>query len=481
MLQYIKKSVFSFSNEKTILIATAILGVIILLPFIVISFYNVPGASDDMHHSFFYSQRSYLSGIWDWYFDGYNGRFANSLFMLFPGRPFMNVYFYKIFPIAIIVFLLASSYYFFNALNKNKVENLVFSLVLVGFFFLFSPAIVQFYWYSGATVYTIPLIFYFLLLGLFFRYFNFKRNILFYVASPILLFLLIGSHENWGIITFLSVLLFFINSVLKGEKISKSSKILLISSFVLLVAVIFSPGTFHRLAAERSIHEDSSLLSSMYYSFQYSWSAIVKYFLNLPFLFLLFGIFFYKNSKDRVSYFSEKLLTVKVIVLLLILFSGCLIVLYSFGNSFRIRGVIPNYFTAILCIMSIVCIIKNFGFAKKIMFPKSISYSCLLVGLFLGIATSTNLKNVTEDIFTGRAKKESLEVLWLYNYIKTSNDKVVYVPRPNETTKTLYWFKVPTTKKSWTHWVVSTYYGKSVLADDTQTLEDFILTNRQTH
>jgi hypothetical protein len=92
--------------------------------------------------------------------------------------------------------------------------------------------------------------------------------------------------------------------------------------------------------------------------------------------------------------------------------------------------------------------IKNSEFAGKIIFPKSISYSCLLVGLFLGIATSTNLKNVTEDIFTERVKKESAEIEWLYKYIEESNDAIVYVPQTNATTKTLYWFDVPTEKKT---------------------------------
>jgi len=475
MIQALKKSIFHVSSEKPVLIATAILGIIILFPFIIISFYNLPGASDDMHHSFFYTHHNYIAGIWHWYFDGYNGRFANPLFMLFPGRPFMNIYFSKIFPVAIVTFLLASAHYFFNAFNKNKVENFVFSLVLISFFYLFSPDIRQFYWYSGATVYTIPLIFYFLLLGLFFRHFNAKRNILFLVASPILLFLVTGSHENWAIITFLTVLVFFINSVLKKQKISKTSKILLIASLVLMLAVIFSPGTLGRLTAERAIHEDSSLLSSMYYSFQYSWSSILQHIFNLPFLFLLLGMFFYKNLKAGMCYFSEKLLNVKVVVLLVVLFSGCLIVLYSFGNNFRIRGIMPNYFVAILCIMSIVYMIKNSGFAGKTIFPKSLSYSCLLVGLFLGIATSTNLKNAAGDIFTGRAKKESTEILWLYNYIEKSTDDPVRVPRVNATTKTLYWFEVPTEKKTWVHWIVSTYFGKSVLADDSQTLEEFML------
>jgi hypothetical protein len=56
MPQILKKIYFSFSSEKPVLIATAILGIIIRLPFIIISFYNLPGASDDMHHSFFYTQ-----------------------------------------------------------------------------------------------------------------------------------------------------------------------------------------------------------------------------------------------------------------------------------------------------------------------------------------------------------------------------------------------------------------------------------------
>ncbi|MDR2963302.1 MAG: DUF6056 family protein [Bacteroidales bacterium] len=476
----IKKTTFNLSGEKLLLSAIVITSIIILLPFVIISLYNIPGASDDMHHSFFNSNVNYLHGIWNWYSSGYNGRFANALFMLFPGRPFMNIYFAKIFPISIIVFLIASAYYFFNALSSNKIENLIFSTILVTFFYLFAPSIVQFYWFSGATVYTIPLIFYLLLLGLYVRYFNTKRNIRFFILSTILLFLVIGSHESWAIITFFTTLAFFLNVFFKGEKITKSSQILLVISLILMLSVILGPGTFYRLQGEKTTYESIGLWASVYYSFQYSWSEVLQAIFNLPILFCVFALFFYKNQKNTPCYFSEKLLSPLIVLLLFITFFGCFIVIYSFGNTaFRPRGIMPNYFASIICGLAIVYILKYTLFSTQRTFPKSLSYSFLFLGLFLGAAISTNFKNVITDIFTGRAQKESSEIVWLFNYIKNNNDQVVSVPQVNSTTQTLYWFNVPTAANGWHYFVVKGYFKKGVLLDPTVSIENFIRNHEQ--
>jgi len=205
--------------ENLFLFFIAIICLFSLYPFIFLACLNLPEASDDFFHAVFHTKNSYWEGIKEWYTGGYNGRYANAIFMLLPGRPFMNVGFSRTFPIVIIVFLYIGLLLLFDSLNRKKWKhNIIYSLIVITFFYTFIPDIKLFYWYSGATVYIFSLVMYIFLLDLFIRFFNKKQNIFYIISSVLLLFLIIGSHENWMIISFITIILFVIDNMLKKEK-----------------------------------------------------------------------------------------------------------------------------------------------------------------------------------------------------------------------------------------------------------------------
>ena len=123
---------------KTLQLLICLVSVVLIAPFLYISQYNVPGASDDFFHGFYLLEEGgYFSGVWEWYSSGYNSRYSNALFMQVPGRPFLSFGFGAVFPVISFSFLFVSIYSFVKAIlpTKKNIEVVVFSLVIFTFFF----------------------------------------------------------------------------------------------------------------------------------------------------------------------------------------------------------------------------------------------------------------------------------------------------------------------------------------------------------
>lgn len=474
------RTIIYTQKEKILLFLIVVLSFFGILPFLLLCQYNVPGASDDLWHAMNMTNRSYFDAIWRWYYlDGYNGRYANAFFMLIPGRIFMKSWFGVVFPISVFISMFLSIWYMMRAVVPKETKlSWIFAMILLTFMVAAAPHIIQFYWYSGATVYVVPTILFFLLLGMLIRYFE-DLNAIRIVILAILLFFITGSNENWAIVSMLTVFMFVFNQLL-SKKLTTKQWIVCGLTLLFFVMIIFAPGSSRRLAAEPAIstRPNADLTGSLVMSVFHIAEYCNKWFLNFGSILLLFGAFLFNRVYKR-NVLSKVHIVLLGALFLLILFSGILILLFSLGHfePIRQRGLMPIFMAEIpLAILITVRLGEKIREKTTciIQVPTYIQYCILLVGLIFVISSSVNIRNAYSDIISGNAKSDAEENLWMQNYLMTSEDDVISMPQFQHKSKTLYYLPIPTKNPSWDHWLVTTYFHKKeITIDNTISMDEF--------
>lgn len=443
-----------------------------LLPFILLSQYNVPGASDDLFHAFFMNNRNYFSGIWHWYVDGYNGRFANAFFMQIPGRIFMYPLFGKIFPLVIFTGLYFSLRFLINSIFTEKSFGIkIVPTILLTYIVLFIPSVEQFYWYSGATVYTIPAVLYIFLIGMLLRHFDTSLTIGKTILIGILEFFIIGSNENWMAVTFLTILLFTINR-LKENNLNKQQWSIILITCVFVLLMLLAPGSSGRLGAESSGDNNGDILASFVTTFFNTKHYILNWY-SISFVFLALSISLLTVNRPQKVFknLSNGFLIASFFVFLMI---GIFIMKFSLGHfvEIRERGLISIFIVDFFLLILIFS--RFFSIVKIPDVSAHTRYVVLLIGLLFCFSESANFKKASLDILTGTAKQDAEENVWIQDYLMKSQEEEIYMPQFQHKSKTLYFLSLPLDETSWEHWIATTYFHKKkILVDNSLKMDEF--------
>lgn len=465
------------TKENIYVIISMLLCCIGLLPFILLSQYNVPGASDDLFHAFFMNTRNYFSGVWHWYIDGYNGRYANAFFMQIPGRIFMYPLFGKIFPLFILTGLYCSLRFLVSScLTTKSYIQKTLPIILLTYIVLYIPSVEQLYWYSGATVYTIPTILYIFLLGILIRHFDSSLTIKIIVLIGLLEFFIIGSNENWMAVTFFTIILFTINRI-KVNDLNKSQWSVIILTCIFVLLLILAPGSSGRLGAEsNSDNGNGNVLASFVTMFFHTKQYIFSWF-GLGSLLIITSICLLVSHIEKPIFqnLSSGFLVITFFVFLLI---GIFIMKFSLGHlvEIRERGLISIFIVTLFLLIIIVSrLLKKLNIYQ---WSNNTKYIILLVGLLFCFSESNNFQKASLDILTGTAKQDAEENLWIQDYLMNSTESEIYMPQFQHKSKTLYYLSLPLDEKSWEHWIATTYFHKKkILVDKSLKMAEY----RQQH
>ncbi|MEX0812917.1 MAG: hypothetical protein WD048_11930 [Chitinophagales bacterium] len=218
-----------------------------IAPFIIISFFNYPGAEDyaevvlAQEFGFFgYIRELYLT--WD-------GRFFTAILFGLHPLVFHSFFLYKLFPIILFVLLFISIVFFIHSTGVfNKQKHTVFSISIILFILCIynTPSTVSaFYYYIMSGIYTPPVIGSLLLFATIIHI-NKTRHSLkklsLIIFSIFLVYSIIGSLEIFiGIILF-SLLLLFVYQIKLNKPEKKETAILLASAFSAAYLHISAPG-----------------------------------------------------------------------------------------------------------------------------------------------------------------------------------------------------------------------------------------------
>lgn len=433
------------------------IGILSILPFIIISFFNNPSADD-----FCFNCKSRDLGFWNAQLSWYNdwiGRYFSSAVLSIKPLVSNSFLIYKIIPVILLTSLFTSIYYLSSLLfvNLKKKDFFILTFFILTLYLIQMPSISQgFYWLAGSITYQLSnilaiLLFYFLIKLIETN----ERKYL--ILSIIFAFFVIGSNEaSMLLISFLIGVIFIFKSI-QQKKINFSILILLIFVIIFSAIVIKSPG--NAIRASNYINKNQ-----IFYAIYKSILAVKSYLgIWLPFIIVFTFIFFdYFNKKIEIK--TSKIFKVNPIIVFLIVFSipfiGFFTGYWSIGRTppFRTINVIYFYFLIGLIYLAFVLFFKlkqsNDNF---ITFSKWVKYSLFII-IFIQLGQENNIRTAYSDLFSGKASNYDLELRNRYKIIQNSSNDILHVPELTSTPTTIFCGDISRNSEDWENQCYSNYW-----------------------
>jgi hypothetical protein len=410
--------------------------VVLLLPFIGVSFFTFP-TTDDYCHTLAVKDLGYW-GYQQHYWKTWSGRYIGTLISSTQPLAYDSYLGYKIAPIVLLLFYVHAFFCFVKALTLNKFsawQTGLFAFLLLFVMLAEMPAISgYFYWYTG-YYYTVADIGTLYLFAYLFRHYPTLTNKNVALLS-LGLILLIGMNEYtlvWLVI--LSGSLFFFRSVI-NKKLQWKELVFSIVSLIFGVLSVTAPGNAAR--AESGLYPTPlkynlifSLKNSLVWGIHnFSKMAPILCVLTLVLIPLAAQLY---NSRQKGEF---KFLSVHPAISLLI-FTGCLYLSYfpsywSIAEPPNLRGqCVINFWTLIGWTFNVFVLTFRAMEKRNVQIATSLGVLGWAVGLyFLTVyASNFNYRSAWSDLLTGRAYRYNQEMAARTALVLNTKEPQVYVPK----------------------------------------------------
>jgi len=432
-------------------------GVLTILPFIIISFFNNP-TSDD----FCFNCKSRDLGFWNaqlsWYND-WTGRYFSSAILSIKSLVSDSFLLYKLIPVFLITLLFFSIYHLYSLLfvNLKKKDFIILTLYTLVMYIYQMPEISQgLYWLAGSITYQLSNILAVFLFSFLIKLTQTnKRRYL--ISSIIFAFFVIGSNEaSMLLINFLIGIIFVFISIRK-KKIDFPILVLLIFVVIFSFIVINSPGNAIRSS-------DYANKNQIFYAIYKSVLAIKSYLgIWSPFMIMFTFVFFgYFNKNIEIN--TPKIFRVNPLVLFLIVFAipfvGFFTGYWSTGRipPLRTINVIYFYFLMGVIYLTIVLFFKLKEQGKNfIAYSKWVKYLIFVV-VFIQFSKDNNIRTAYSDLFMGKAYNYDLELKKRYNIIQNSYNDTIYVPELKNKPETIFHRDITKEPEKWINQCYASYW-----------------------
>ena len=417
------------------------IGILVLLPFLLLCYYNHP-ATDD----FMYANVASDLGFWEaqiYWYKSWAGSLLPSAIMSL--NPLMHSTFigYKIMPLTGLLVFILTFYYFVHtitgfSLTKSKKWTIVFAFFISYVYYL--PSVIQeFYWVTSVVSYTLPTIFFMIFILQLFLINNKpdsknKRILL----LSLLIFLIMQGVESYMIFMTAFILVVFFFSVIINKKIKKEFMILIVVAILSALFVLVSPGIYIRSGAFPQVQNFGLHLAIAMWS---SFKGTLGFLVHRSLLILLFSVLLLpyldiiiERSKDTVNrpipILHPALAFVMMIAFpMIFLFLSCWV-----GGGMPDLGRVPNtaYFYFLLgwlymlyCSLSWLKCKYSIGFnGINFQITRWLVSGIIILSLFM----QNNIRAAYGDLLTGRAAKYAKELNARYETISACQADTCIVP-----------------------------------------------------
>jgi hypothetical protein len=433
------------------------IGILTILPFIIISFFNNPTADD-----FCYNCKSRDLGFWNaqlsWYID-WSGRYFSSAILSIKPLVSDSFLIYKLIPVILLISLFTSIYYLSSLLfvNLKKRDFFILTFFILTLYLIQMPSISQgFYWLAGSITYQLSNILAILLFCFLIKLIETNER-KYLILSIIFAFLVIGSNEaSMLLISFLIGVIFIFKSI-QQKKINFSILILLIFVVIFSAIVINSPGNTIRASYYPNKNQ-------IFYAIYKSILAVKSYLgIWLPFIIVFTFIFFdYFNKKIEIK--TSKIFSINPIIVFLIVFSipfiGFFTGYWSVGRipPFRTINIIYFYFLIGLIYFAFIVFFKlKQNENDFITYSKWVKYLLFII-IFIQLGQENNIRTAYSDLISGKAYNYDLELRNRYKNIQNSTNEILYVPKLTYTPNTIFCGDITNDSKDWRNQCYDSYF-----------------------
>ena len=377
-----------------------------MLPYCYLCFFTNP-VSDDFPFSYRFQTEQCLEWLKSYYLN-WNGRYVSNIFVHLNPLAFNSFFWYKVVSGLTIVLMFCGNYVFIRELFcKSKVQTQwTVALILNALFFHNMPIISEgVYWFTGASIYTLGVVFTFVYAALLIREIRsrgsfFRRGLL-----MVLLFLCCGFSEvlTFLIVFFLGTLsfVFYKNQLVRQRLVF----VQLLGAIVFSCLLVFSPGN----AVRESVYENSHNLSS---SLIYSVAQVARFCLvwlcSLPFV--VASLFYLSVGKKLRKYVwfdkSFYLNRGEALILLLLIVFICVFPPYWATGMLGQHRTLNVAYAFFLPMWFVLLTVWQNYYKEKISFnylPKI--KRVLAVVFFLALLFTGNGFGALNDLFSGSAKR----------------------------------------------------------------------------
>ena len=432
------------------------ISILVILPFLVLHYFNQPTPED-----FFYPGIVKEAGFLDaqyYFYKFWGGRISYYALTSYNPLYFNSIQGYNISAFLIFILFFYVLYLFISEFTKsilNQSERLLLFLS-ISFLYLYSmPSVGQgFYWLGSVLNYHLPVI----IIMLFFISYN-RINIYesisrktFYTSICVVSAISVaGFNELSAMVFSMSLILLFLKEYFIEKKINRY---LLYISVLNLFAdyIAFSgPGNKHR--SDLYINSQEFYYSA-YSSVEFIFQQLINWIFYTPILavtFLLIPVFFKIIKSEKQSLIFSLHPVSPIALLLLFLFSGTFIMLWS--NGIVPYGRVLNYiFFLFLTGWFYIVIVLLSYFNRKYKFadykfPGYIYAVTFLIILAL-LVKDNNIKTAYSDLITGKAQKFHNDLEKRYSKIQNEISDSCIVDGLEEVPESLFFMDidyVPTT------------------------------------
>ena len=468
MLQKIKDLINQKGIASNIII---VIGIFIILPFIILSFYNQPSADD---YCFAFSSRD--SGVWTAFKNCYSeltGRYFANFLLLNNPLVYKTLWLYKFSSIVMLVLTMSAFYFLINSIGYNFLSlrsKLAGTLALQSLYLAGMPEVAQgYYWMNGSITYQLASILFVFFTGFYIRIFRTNKTgkKLFYLPVAILLlFLVIGCNEvSMAMVVSMLFLIAFIHFIIT-KKPDIIQVVFAVVAFLFSLIVIFAPGNTVRSGFFVKTHSTvyyvtASVAAMILYISKWSIETPV---MVITLLFLLFG--------SRVSdYFIKRNVKMFNVHPLFVVFAGCTILSFLFFVGFWSLGSRPPERT--INVMYFAFIPGWFYFIQVLMvfLKKKFNYSIhslpIYVRVFVGLAVIfytvrplNNIENAYVDLFTLRAYNYDKEVKQQYHFLENDSCALCTLKKLEYKPYTLFTYDIESDSSFYINNCMSAYFKK---------------------
>lgn len=467
------------------------IGLLVLLPFLLLTLYNHPQADDygfavrDMTHGFWETQVNYYMS--------WTGRYFSTT-TAFQINPIIYGDFerYKLYSLLLILLLAASTCIFlYKLLHRyfNVLKSLALAALLLGLYLMQLPSVSEgIFWLPGYLTYQLPNIMMLLLLTSllsFFRTGSSNYKVLYMAFAALLCVAVVGSNEMSIVMAFTSILFILYNNR------DKQNRPYLLFLFTLCVvaslAAVLAPGNYARM--EEHPNASKPLWATLYAVFLtvlsfYRWLA--------PILVasVLYVIYWGSPLADKTKnhHIFKASLRLSLCYYIATLFLMQFAFTWSVGErpTPRVENVIYFFFVFGWFYNVQVALTR---YAHLLQGERRLSpvipLALLLLFILQVFAIEGNIATAYTDLLSGKAAAYNSSLNQRYEYLKKSGcDTCSLTPLP-AIPQTLYFMDVMEGEESSSFWVnidYADYWGKSAvyLTAPNPEVKDNVTTLRET-
>lgn len=425
-----------FQNEANV---SYLICFFTLLPFVLLSFYNVP-IGDDFMYAKSFIDNGFLGAQLKW-FNDWSGRYVSSMAIatLNP-LSYHNLGYAFILPLSLIFGIFFS----FKQLIKNAINtfnlplnsSLLFALTLF-FYINYLPDFGEtFYWYAGAFTYQLPIVFFLLYLNCLINLFKTNRSQMFYFSNFLFasfcLIIILGSNEVMVVYTVvINAIVGLLIGLYQPKKILKFLP-LFVLSIGLAIFMLTAPGNFARASLfQRS---DFHLIKAIVNTVSRSGFVLSFWFFSL-FLLMLFisGIGSIKMPEFKFLHLKNNKKGFWIAFGIIFLWA-----LASFGvfpSIYTTNWIPKRAYTSIFFVFILfgqaffVIAINKIEILRKInekLSDKSFNLILIVLMVFT-MSINSNVMKAYSDLGTGKAKGYHKQVTETYKMLRDTDKDTVYV------------------------------------------------------